>query len=154
VRRFRFNLEKLLELRAFYERKSEMVLAEKAGRCALLDAELREVARSRSRTGRDMFAAGRDLEDYRASELYLIRLDRDRERLISELASAELEREEARAAYVEKHKARESIEKIKERRQTEYYRLAEREDTKALDDLARRKVVNDPARRGAVGAKG
>jgi flagellar FliJ protein len=141
VRRFRFNLEKLLELRAFHERKAEMVLAEKAGRCALLDEDLREVAQARRRTSREMFASGRDLTDYRAAGLYLIRLDRDRDRLTEELARAELEREDARAAYVERHTARESIEKIKERRQAEYYRLAEREETKALDDLARRRPV-------------
>ncbi len=141
MRRFRFNLEKLLELRAFHERKAEMVLAEKAGRCALLDADLREVAHARNRTGREMFGSGRDLSDYRAAGLYLIRLDRDRDRLTKELASAELEREQARTAYVVKHTARESIEKIKERRQAEYYRLAEREETKALDDLARRRPI-------------
>ena len=142
MRRFRFNLEKLLELRAFFERKAEMALAEKAGRCALLDADLREVAMARARTGREMFATGRALEDYRASGLYIIRLDRDRDRLTEEIAVAELEREKARAAYVERHTARESIEKIKERRQSEYYRLAEREETKALDDLARRRPVD------------
>ena len=106
MRRFRFNLEKLLELRVFYERRAEMVLAEKAGRCAVLDARLaRERRVQRSRTGREMFAAGRGLADYRAAELYIVRLDRDRDRLLEELAQAELEREEARAAYVEKHKA-------------------------------------------------
>ena len=88
-----------------------------------------------------MFATGRDLSDYRAAGLYLIRLDRDRDRITKELASAELEREQARTVYVVKHTARESIEKIKERRQAEYYRLAEREDTKALDDLARRRPI-------------
>ena len=83
-----------------------------------------------------MFAPGRGLADYRAAELYIVRLERDRDRLTEELALAEIEREEARVVYVEKHKAREAIEKIKERRQAEYYRLAEREETKALDDLA------------------
>ena len=150
MRRFRFNLEKLLELRAFYERKAEMVMAEKAGKCALLDSELREVAFSRVKTGREMFSSGRDLADYRAAEQYIVRLDRDRDRLVDELARAELEREAARAAYIEKHMARESIEKIKDRRQAEYYRLAEREETKALDDLARPKVVDDLPRRRPV----
>jgi flagellar export protein FliJ len=88
-----------------------------------------------------MFSAGRMLADYRASELYMIRLDRDRDRLFKELASAELEREEARRDYVEKRKSREVLDKYKERRQTEYYRLAEREEIKALDDMARRSVV-------------
>jgi len=158
MRRFRFNLEKLLELRAFHERKAEMALAEKAGICALLDEEMREVAGSRARAGREMFAPGRGLEDYRAATLYILRLDRDRERLIRELAEAELAREAARVVYVEKRMGRESLEKIKERRQDEYYRLAEREETKALDDLARRRPVESaelriPARRNAA-AKG
>ncbi len=141
MRRFRFNLEKFLELRSFHERKAELALAEKAGRCQILDGRLREVAQAKYRTGREMFSAGRGLSDYRAAELYIVRLERDRDRLEKELALAEIEREAARAAYVERHKAREAIEKLKERRQAEYYRLAEREETKALDDLARRRLV-------------
>lgn len=141
MRRFRFNLEKLLEVRAFHERKAELVLAEKAGRCAVLEAKLKEIAQSRFRTTREMFARGRDIEDYRASELYVMRLDRERDRLLEELTRAELEREAARKIYVEKRKARESIDKLKERRQAEYYRLAQREEIKALDDLARRRAV-------------
>jgi flagellar protein FliJ len=153
VRRFRFKLEKLLEVRSFYERKAELVLAEKAGICALLDNRLREVAESRSRTGREMFAPGRDLEDFRAAELYMTRLDRDRDRLLEELAAAELEREKARADYVEKRKARESIDKLKERRQAEYYRLALREEQKALDDVARRNVAESIDLRSPAGRR-
>ncbi len=141
MRRFKFNLERFLELRSFYERKAELALAERAGRCAFLDGQLREVAQARWRTSREMFSAGRDLSDYRAAELYIVRLERDRDRLAEELARAEVEREEARLLYIERHKAREAIEKLKERRQAEYYRLAEREETKALDDLPRRRVV-------------
>jgi flagellar FliJ protein len=141
MRRFRFNLEKLLEVRAFHERRAQLVLAEKAGRCALLNARLEEIAEERRRTGREMFAPGRLLPDYHAAELYLMRLDRDRDRTLNELAAAELEREKARADYIEKRRGREAIEKLKERRQAEYYRLAEREETKTLDDMARRRHV-------------
>jgi flagellar protein FliJ len=154
VRRFRFKLEKLLELRGFYERKAELVLAEKAGRCNLLGNKLRETAEARARTGREMFSSGRMLADYRAAELYIVRLDRDRDRLIGELAAAELEREQARLEYVEKRKGREVLDKIKERRQGEYYRLAEREEIKALDDIARPKKIVDSATRRPVEAKG
>jgi flagellar FliJ protein len=141
VKRFRFNLEKLLEVRAFYERRSELALAEKAGRCALLDSKLKDVAEARAKTSREMFAPGRGLADYRASALYLTRLDRERDRLVEELARAELEREAARKDYVEKRRSREAIDKLKERRQAEYYRQALREETKTLDDLARKKVL-------------
>ena len=108
-----------------------------------------------------MFAAGRDLSDYRAAELYIVGLERDRDRIADELARAELEREEARLVYVERHKAREAIEKLKERRQAEYYRLAEREDegprrpgqAQGRNDMIGLNVVNDLARPKAVRAK-
>lgn len=154
MRRFRFKLEKLLELRGFYEKKAELVLAEKSGRCSLLDAELRENAEARARAGREMFAPGRGLPDFRASELYMVRLDRDREKLVRELAAAELEREEARKDYVEKRKAREVLDKIRERRQGEYYRLAEREEIKALDDIQRPRPTFAAAATGSLEDKG
>lgn len=141
MKRFAFRLEKLLELRSFHEKKAELVLAQKVGRVALLEQRLKEIAESRSRTGRDRFAAGRDLADYRASELYIKRLEVERDRVLVELAEAELERQAALEVYVEKHRDRQAIDKLKERRQAEYYRAAEREEIKALDDLARRKVV-------------
>lgn len=141
MKRFAFKLEKLLELRSFYEKRAELVLAEKAGRCLILDTKLKEVAQSRVKTGKEMFAPGRDFADYRAAELYIIRLDRERDKLLADLVVAEAEREAARLEYVSRHRDREAIDKLKERRQAEYYRIAEREETKALDDIARRKTV-------------
>lgn len=149
MKRFRFRLERLLELRAFFERRAELVLAEKAGRCALLDARLSENAEKRARTAREMFATGRELADYRAAEFYLRRLDGERDRLAAELAAAELEREKARKVYIERRRDREAVDKLRERKEAEYYRLAELEETKALDDLARRPAPAGPARRAA-----
>lgn len=141
MKRFAFKLEKLLELRSFHERQAELVLAEKAGRCALIEKRLEEVAEARARTGREMFASGRDIDDYRACELYILRLDKERDGLVEALVLAEAERERARLVYIEKHRDREAIGKLKERREAEYYRAAQREEIKALDDIARRQIV-------------
>jgi len=140
MRRFRFKLEKFLEFRALHERRAELLLAERAGRCVLLEARLLEIASARARSSREMFRAGRGLEDYRAAELYIRRLDIERDKLVIELAAAEIAREEARQDYVEKRRSREAIDKLKERRREDYYKLAEREEIKALDDIARRAV--------------
>jgi len=138
LRRFAFKLEKLLELRSFYEHRAELVLAEKAGRCAALQNRLNEVAASRARAGREMFEAGHGLPDFRAAELYIIRLDRERDKLIEELALAEAEREKARLEYLQKHRDKEAIAKVKERREADYYREALREETKVLDEVGAR----------------
>ncbi len=137
MKRFRFKLEHLLRLRSFNERKAELVLAEKAGACALLDAKLTDNMERRVRTAREMFAPGREIADFRAAELYVLRLDGEREKLALQLAAAEIEREKARGEYVRLHRDREAVDKLRERREVEYYRLAEREETKLLDDMAR-----------------
>jgi flagellar protein FliJ len=141
VKRFKFKFEKLLEVRAFHERRAELLLAEKAGRCSALESDLKSVAESRQRTTQEMFAAGRGLEDFRISGFYLMRLDRERDRLFEKLALAEVEREEARKEYLKKRVERESIDKLRERRQAEYYRLAEREEMKIIDDLVSSRVA-------------
>ncbi len=141
MRRFAFKLEKLLELRSFYEHKAELVLAEKAGRCATLQNRLNEIAQLRARTGREMYESGHSLPDFRAAELYMIRLDKERDKLIEELALAEAEREKARLEYLEKHRDKEAIEKVKERRAAEYYRDALREETKVLDEVGSRQFA-------------
>jgi flagellar FliJ protein len=146
MKRFRFRLAQLLELRAFTERRAELVFAEKAGACALLETRISENVESRARTSREMFAEGREIADFLASELYIRRLDAERERLTRELALAEIEREAARTEYLKKRRDREAVDKLRERREAEYYRLAEREETKALDDQARRPAQAGPSK--------
>lgn len=146
MKRFAFRLERLLELRAWHERRAELVLAERAGACAVLETRIAENLTNRARASREAFAQGREIADYRAAEFYVRRLDIERDRLSRELAVAEAAREEARVAWIEKHRERESVGKLRERREAEYYRLAEREEVKALDDIARH-----PARQAALG---
>lgn len=137
MKRFAFRLERLLELRAWHEKRAELVLAEKAGACSVLEGKIEGNLSSRARAIREEFAPGRDLEDFRAAEFYVRRLDAERDRLSKELALAEAAREKARLAWIEKHRDKESVGKLRERREAEYYKSAEREETKVLDDLAR-----------------
>ena len=138
MRRFRFKLEKLLELGASTSARPSWSSPRRPGAASPSTQSCARPPR-RGRGPAARCSAGAGLEDFRAAELYIVRLDRERDRLTEELALAELEREKARLDYVERHNPREAIEKLKERRQAEYYRLAEREETKPLDDLARRR---------------
>ena len=137
MKRFAFRLERLLELRAWNEKKTELVLAEKAGACAVLATKITDNLESRARASRDAFAPGREISDFRAGEFYLRRMDVERQRLSADLAIAEGEREKARLEWLARHREKESVGKLKERREAEYYRLALREEAKVLDDMAR-----------------
>lgn len=137
MKRFRFPLEKVLEVREYYERIAEMKLATAAGTCALLERTLVENARATRDAARQRFGPGRDLVDMQTAELYALRLSAERERTLKALAFAEVEREKARQGYIAASKETKLISKLRERGEAEYYRNAVREEVKVLDDLSR-----------------
>jgi len=137
MKRFHFRLEKVLEVRQYYERLAETKLTAAAGRCALLENRLMENAQATRDAARERFARGRDICDMQTSELYSRRLVQERERVMKALAAAETEREAARQGYVKASRDKQLLDKLRERSETEYYRAASREEVKTLDDLAR-----------------
>ena len=137
MKRFQFRLEKVLEVRKYYERLAEMKLSAAAGKCALLELRLVENAQASRDAARQRFAGGRELFDMQTVEFYSLRLVADRERTMRALAVAELEREEARKGYVAASKEKKLLTKLRERNETEYYRSATREEIKVLDDMSR-----------------
>lgn len=136
MKRFSFGLQKILELREYRERIAKAVVAEKAGKCTILELELEGNARKTLIAGRERFRRGGNVSDYLASEHYSLRLGVERERLMKVLAMAETEREQARLAYIEASKNKELITKLKEHEEAGYYKAALREETKTMDDIA------------------
>ncbi|HSV55617.1 MAG TPA: flagellar export protein FliJ, partial [Magnetospirillaceae bacterium] len=137
VKRFRFRLEKALEVREYRERQAEMKLAAAAGKCARLELALAENARAAWDAAQERFARCRDLSGMQASELYSRRLAAERERTMRTMALAEAERETVRQGYIEASRDAKLLSKLRERSETDYYRWANREETKEMDDLSR-----------------
>lgn len=135
MRRFRFKLEHLLELRKFRETSAEAVLGAKAGACALLEQQLQKNAQATHQVGMERFRPGGNLADFQAAENFTLRLIAEREKLLKALALAEAEREQARLEYVEAVKARELLDKLREREENQWYKAAQREEIAVLDDL-------------------
>ncbi|HUW68839.1 MAG TPA: flagellar export protein FliJ [bacterium] len=136
MRRFAFGLERVLEVRAYKERLAEAVLAEKSGVCAALQMKLEDNARATLVAGRERCRPGGNAADYRAGELYAVRLSQDRDRLMKALALAEAERESARLVFVEVSMSRQVVTKLRDREEAAYYKLISREEIKMMDELA------------------
>ena len=137
MKRFRFRLEKVLKVREYYERIAETKLAAAAGKCSLLEITLAENAQATRDAALERFARGRDLFEIQAAENYSRRLAQERDRTLKALALAEAERETARQGYIKASRDKRLLETLRERGETEYYRAANREEIKVLDDLAR-----------------
>jgi flagellar export protein FliJ len=129
-------LQGVLDLRNFFLKSVEAKLAEKSGVCARFNLSIEENAKTSLAASKDRFRKGGGASDYRAAELYSVRLSVERERLFKALAVAEAEREKARLAYVEASKSKELVAKLKEREEAAYYKAVTREETNTMDDLA------------------
>ena len=145
MRRFQFRLERFLELRRWKEREWELKLAKILGECLLLENRIREIGEeigairlaSYTETGSDSGGRGRlvDVEGMARRELFVQRLVRERERTEVTLEERRREMEKVRARYLEASKERKVLDKLRERREGEYYERQRDDEYRAVDDM-------------------
>jgi flagellar FliJ protein len=136
VKRFSFNLEKVLELRKYRERETAIELGRALGALRELEIRLEETAVRLSRAAAEQFGPDHTLETIQNYHRFILRLESDRERLLGEAAGAEVRAEEARGVYLEASRDRKVLDKLKEARRREHRREAFAVEAKALDDIS------------------
>ncbi|MBN1649380.1 MAG: flagellar export protein FliJ [Spirochaetales bacterium] len=133
MRRFSFRLEKLLGIRRHREELLEIELGRAVGRCIRIQHEIdRRMAERRrilTQTGSD------DIRAEFAKGVYVYRMEKEAGKLRKELVEAEKVRERAKQKFLEASRERKVLDKLKERRQTEYNRAQKAEEIKTSDDL-------------------
>ena len=133
---FAFNLEKVLNLRKYYEAEAKIELGRAVGILAELEARILAVAAERIRAAAGQFSPENSVAQIQQYMFYILRLDNIKEQLLKEAALAEIKVEEAREKFLEASKERKVLDKIKEKRQKEYHRQKLNEETRALDDIS------------------
>ena len=136
MRSFKFKLEKILKLRENRERETELELGRAVGALSALENRIRAAAEEKVRAAGNRFGLGRDFNETRSYDLYIMRLDQTKDALLEAAARAELEVERTRGIYLEASRDRKVIDKIRERREKEYHRSALLEETKTIDDIS------------------
>lgn len=143
MRKFQFNLDKVLELRTYHERQAELKLGEATGKCNALHRKI-EAGEVRKR---EVFAArkpeGRDLSSYLYAEYYTRRLEQRIEQLKEELRIADEERRSARQLFLEASKKRKILESLKDRMQRSYYREQKKLEQKLLDEISSAQYIRE-----------
>jgi len=117
MRRFKFNLEKILQLRKFKEEECKIALGQAISILNKIELEIKETAVKRHGATMQRFADPMEMISW---ENYIIRLDRQAEQLAEKAAQAEIVVEEKRALYLEAQKDLKAMEKLKEKKQKEY----------------------------------
>jgi flagellar FliJ protein len=151
MKRFHFQLQKVLELRKYREEESKIELGRAVGVLSAIESRIREAAEKRHHAARERFNGG-DMRNtisisntgsmqnsfsIIAWDNYIIRLDQEVERLTGEAAQAELVVEEKRERYMEAERDLKVMEKLREKREKEYRKEMFAAETAELDDLRR-----------------
>jgi len=131
MKKFSFNLQKVLQLRKFREEECKIELGQAISNLNLIENNIKITAIKRQNAASQRFSAA---EEIGAWENYIIRLDQEVMRLMEKAAAAEIIVEEKRALYLEASKDLKTLEKLKEKREKEHrketldYQMAEVDD--------------------------
>jgi flagellar FliJ protein len=136
LRRFSFNLEKVLELRKHRERETEIALGRAVGALRIIEDRLAVLGEGISAARAEQFLPGHSLGIIQNYNRYILRLENDRDELLKEAARAEAKVEEARQIYLEASRDRKALDNLKDLRRGEYRRERFAQETKTLDDLS------------------
>ena len=150
MKRFHFRLERIFEIRSFRERQWLAKLAAASGMCSRLKRKITETGDAArgafyldSRRGSQL-----DLSMLIYKEHYINRLGQERKSLQKELEEKMRQRSEVQHKYQEVSRDKKVLEKLKEKRESEYYRQAKLEEFKAVDDLNSSQFVRKSQMRG------
>jgi flagellar protein FliJ len=137
MRRFRFRLERFLELKRHKERDWELALARVLGQALLLRRRIAEIDGEVAGSYALRFIDGGliDVLSMAGRELYVRRLAAEKERTAAELEIKNRELDEVRAKYLEAAKERKVLDKLKERTAAEYYEKQKDEEFRVIDDM-------------------
>lgn len=136
MKRFHFNLERILQIRKHYERQEEIKLAQAVSRCLELENRIRK----NGEDIRAMFAKRgsyqNNIGSFYGNELYIQRLRLDSRKCKVELVEAEKTREQARKVFIEASRKRKVLTRLREREESEYYDENKKAETKEADDMS------------------
>lgn len=135
MKRFSFDLQKILDLREFEENQAKEELARVIAIENAIHLELEYIASERVRTKKsinDIF----DVASMQSSELYVQRLDLRKEELLRQLAQTQLIIEQKRGLFAEAMKNRKVISKLKEKKYQEWRKDMIKAEEAVLDESA------------------
>jgi len=142
MKKFIFNLEKILQIRKFKEEECKLALGHAVSALNKIENEIKITALMKNKAATERF---RNPEETQSWDIYILRLEQEAEKLAEEAAKAELVVEEKRAIYLEALKDLRAMEKLKEKQQKEYRKEMFDTQMDEVDELTvtRKMILNE-----------
>jgi flagellar FliJ protein len=132
MKRYKFALQKVLQLRKYHEDEAKIALGQAVGVLTAIENNIKDTSIKRHHAASERFS---DAVQMTGWDNYIIRLDQQALKLAKDAARAELAVEEKRALYLEASKKRKAIDKLREKREKEYRKKMFDSQTVEMDNL-------------------
>ena len=138
MKRFVFNMEKILQLRKFREEERKLELGQAISVLNAIENKMKETAVKRHTAAVERFNNPQDMASW---DLYILRLEQEAEKLAEDAAQAEIAVEEKRTLYLEASKDLNAMEKLKEKQQKEYRKEMFKTQMNEIDDITAARLI-------------
>jgi len=134
MKRFAFSLQKILDIREFTERQAQIELGRAVAAVNRINSDLEAVAQEKLRMIHQK-QQEMTLNDFVVRENYMKRLELTKERLLEELAAAQLVVDEKRELFAEALKQRKILSNLREKQLVQYRKAVLVAEDNAVDDM-------------------
>ncbi len=134
MKRFSFSMQKILDIREFAERQAQIELGRAVAEVNRINGELEAVAQEKQRM-LQVKLKDVSLNEFLVHENYLKRLELTKDRLLQELAAAQLVVDEKREIFAEAMKQRKILSNLRDKQYAQYKKEALVAEDNAVDDL-------------------
>lgn len=134
MNRFSFSLQKILDIREFAERQAQIELGRAVAEVNRINSDLEAVAQEKLRMIHQK-QQEMTLNDFVVRENYMKRLELTKERLLEELAAAQLVVDEKREIFAEALKQRKILSNLRDKQYAQYKKDALVVEDNAVDDM-------------------
>lgn len=134
MKRFHFSMQQILDIREFTEKQAQIELGRAVAEVNRINGELEAVAQEKLRMMKQNLGEI-SVNEYLVYENYIKRLDMTKERLLEELATAQLVVDEKRHVFAEAMKQRKILSNLREKQYIQYKKQALVVEDNAVDDM-------------------
>ncbi len=136
MKRFRFNLEKLLELRKYDEQKWEIELGRIVSKCTAMEHRIRDIKSDKSKAFLKYNLEVSGIEILQVSEVYLQRLNFEINMARVKLDGYIAEKQKIQSKFIEVSNKRKILDKLKVKVEDAYYKDLMTAEIKEIDDIS------------------
>lgn len=134
MKRFAFSMQKILDIREFAERQAQIELGRAVAEVNRINSDLEAVAQEKLRMIKQD-QKGLSFNEFVVRENYMKRLEITKERLLEELAAAQLVVDEKREIFAEALKQRKILSNLRDKQYAQYKKDALVAEDNAVDDM-------------------